>query len=449
MVKRIQSSLSAQLLCGALISILVAAAVFIGFLSAGSVLLDRTVYGKPFVKQMTDIQFSRLQNYVQEEEISQDSIQRLDIWRNRGRRVYLSIYQGEENIYTSSFRSHIRGAAPVAQSALCDEDPECGYPLLLSDGQTVQAFLYYYAGDAFYLALLLLSVGAAFLAFSFCFVLQVHRKLAYVKKLKEELDILSGGALEYPVTVQGSDELGVLAFGIDQMRRSILSQQQTVERSRQANSQLVTAMSHDLRTPLTSLLAYLELIDRGKYENEEQLHLFVKKSLDKAFRIKSMADQMFAYFLVYSAEWEQPELEIQDADALFGQIWGDYAFSLDSKGFLVTTDFELLSGAVRVSTDLLRRAFDNVYSNLLKYSDPAQPIFIAYAREDGQLCLTIRNSVSPSRDHRESTNIGLSTCQRILQYHGGSFESEETTGTFTVRIVLPFAVETKASTSKQ
>lgn len=441
MGKKIRSSLSAQLLCGALGSILAAAAVFFGMLTLGNVLLDHTVYGRPFVKQMTDIQFSRLQDYVLEEEISRENLQRLDVWHNRGRRVYLSIYQEGENIYTSSFRNHIRGAAPAAQPELSEEDPEYEYPLLLSDDQTVQAFLYYYAGDAFYFGLLALSVVSAFLTFCFCFVLLVHRKLAYIKKLKEELDILSGGALEYPVTVQGSDELGSLAFGIDQMRRSILSQQQTVERTRQANSQLVTTMSHDLRTPLTALLAYLELIDRGKYQDEAQLREFVKKSLDKAFRIKNMADQMFEYFLVSAAQWEQPELEPEDADTLFIQVWGDYALALECKGFAVTTDFAPLSGSLKINPELLRRAFDNLYSNLLKYADPGQPIEIRYRREEQGVTLTIRNAVSPRRDRRESTRIGLGTCQRILQYHGGSFQYEEKGGHFRVTVQLPFQQE--------
>ena len=54
------------------------------------------------------------------------------------------------------------------------------------------------------------------------------------------------------------------------------------------------------------------------------------------------------------------------------------------------------------------------------------------------MVLTIRNGVSPRRDKRESTNIGLSTCQKILEYHSGSFESGEERNEFTARIRLPF-----------
>ena len=107
-----------------------------------------------------------------------------------------------------------------------------------------------------------------------------------------------------------------------------------------------------------------------------------------------MAKLLFEYFLVYSAEWEQPDLEPQDADTLFRQSWGDYAFSLESKGFAVHTDFHPLAGTVQVNVDLLRRAFDNLYSNLLKYADPCKEVEIAVRKIDGQVQLRIANHVN-------------------------------------------------------
>lgn len=432
--KKISDSLSAQLLCSVFISLFVAAAAAILSFWGGSALLDHTVYGRPFAQKMVDRQFSDLQEYVTAQQITTENILQLNAWCHQGRKIYLVIYQDDQLIFAPSKSGEIPESDDWSME---EEDSENQYELMLSDGTSVYAFLYYYAGDAFYLGITILSALIAFAAFSACFVLLIHRKLAYIKKLKAELDILSGGALEYPVTVQGKDELGQLAYGIDQMRCSILAHQRTEEMARSANSQLVTAMSHDLRTPLTSLLAYLELIDRGKYESEEKLHLFVRKSLDKTYRIKTLADQIFEYFLVYSAEWEQPDLESQDADMLLGPIWSDYAFSLENKEFSIHTDFQPLNGTVQVNMELLRRVFDNLYSNLLKYADPGKTVEIAVRKVDGQAQLRIVNHVSPSRDKRESTRIGLNTCQRIMEYHSGIFEYTEENGVFAITLTLP------------
>ena len=432
--KKISDSLSAQLLCGVLISILAAVLTFFVMLHLGNALLDSTVYGQPFEKKMASLQFDGLQEYVTEENITQDTIQQLNVWCHQGRRVYLTVYKDGDRLFASDVPSH----APVnSDGNRKDEDPDSEFTLTLSDGTDVQAFLYYFASIRYHSVMVAVSYLSAFLAFSVCFIILVHRKLAYVKKMKSELDILAGGALEYPVTVRGNDELGQLAYGIDQMRQSILAHQRTEELTRSASSQLVTAMSHDLRTPLTSLLAYLELMDRGKYQNEEQLHQFIKKSLDQTLRIKTMADQMFEYFLVYSASGEQPDLETQDADTLFNQFWNEYAFSLENDGFTVDADFQPLRGNVQVNPDLLRRAFDNLYSNLTKYADSSRPISIAFRRTGNQAQLLLRNFISPARNHRESTNIGLNTCRRIMDYHNGSFETAEHNGIFEVVLQLP------------
>ena len=442
MVKKISESLSAKLLCGVIVSLLAAAAVFVLTLVPGVLLLDHTVYGEPFAQKMADVQFSVLQDYVRDEGITEKNVKKIGIWCGKVKKVYLSLYDDGKPVYSSSkmyLPAEIENWETVSASDITfeDEDPGSMYTLTLADGNTVQAFLYYYPGDAFYLGIMILSSLTAFMAFSFCFITLVHRKLAYVKKLKQELDILSGGALEYPVTVNGKDELGQLAFGIDQMRRSILSHQKTEEMTRAANCELVTAMSHDLRTPLTSLMAYLELIDRGKYENEEQLHTFVKKSIDKAVRIKTMADQMFEYFLVYSSEWEEQELECADADMMFRQIMEDYAFALENNGFSVNRDLQELQGEIRINAELLHRVFDNIYSNLLKYADKEYPVNMSFKQASGRVCIYISNHISPQRSRRESTNIGLNTCRSIMQYHGGTFENSEDDGIFNIEMSMP------------
>ena len=435
MRRRISRSLSAQLLGSGLLSLLVAAATFFLCSLAGNFILDHTVYGNPFIDKMADRRFERLQAYVEQEGITASSLNQIHAWFTRGDQLYLTIYIDGIIRFESSNTADLELDASEYDISL--ESPDREYALVLADGTVTRAFLYYYAGGAYHYWAVVLSGLIAFVTFSICFIAFVHGKMQYVKRLKMELDILAGGDLQYPVTVRGEDELGELAAGIDQMRRSILAHQSAEEKMRSANSQLVTAMSHDLRTPLTSLLAYLELVDRGKYDGEEQLRHFIHRSLEKTLQIKSMADKLFEYFLVYSSEWEQPDLEPVNADGLFQQFWGEYAFCLENEGFSPVCEFKELDGMVEANMDLLRRAFDNLYANLLKYADPKQPIHMSCRREKGQVRLVISNAVSPQRSKQESTDIGLNTCQRILQCHRGTFATQETDGVFQADITLP------------
>ncbi len=377
----------------------------------------------------------------QQEHITTKNLHRLNAWCSRGDSVYLTIYVDAAIAYESPIAAD--GELDEEKFDIAFESKEREYTLNLADGISAQAFLYYYSGDAFYDWVAGISGILFFITFSLCLIAFVHRKLRYVKQLKADLDILAGGDLTYSVRIWGKDELGELACGIEQMRCSILCHQKKEAQMRSANSQLVTAMSHDLRTPLTSLLAYLELMDRGKYQNEEQLHHFIRRSLERALHIKSLADKLFEYFLVYSSEWEQPDMEITDADALFQQFWGEYAFSLESQGLTVQCKMVPLDGSLSANIGLLRRAFDNLYSNLIKYADTCQPIEIVCCRKEDTVRLTLVNGISPHRDKKESTHIGLNTCQRVMQYHAGSFSITEANGKFEVNLTFPLLRNTR------
>lgn len=422
-----------QLFFAVLLSLAISAIAFFGALFINNKVLDKTVYGDKFIDRMADKRFDTLIDYVNENRITEENINKLNAWCKNGKRVFLIVYDGDDLLFESSGDKY----KDTDEYSSEYEDPRREYSLTLSDGTVTTAFLYYYAGDAFYYWSIFLSFLVSFLAFTFCFISFVHKKIRYIEKLKEDLDVLAVGDLNHNVKVEGKDELSELAFGLNQMRQSIIQHQLIEDEMRSSSSKLVTAMSHDLRTPLTSLLGYLELLDREKYDGPEQQKHFIKRSLGQANRIKTMADQLFEYFLVYSTEWEEPQLEPVEADPMLRQTWSEYAFSLESQGFTVDTDFDTIEGDIHVELDLIRRVFDNLYSNMLKYADPAKPIHLSYHAEDDVVILTASNTVSPERSNRESTNLGLNTCERIMKQHNGSFESSEENDIFEARMKLP------------
>ena len=113
-----------------------------------------------------------------------------------------------------------------------------------------------------------------------------------------------------------------------------------------------------------------------------------------------------------------------------------------------------------VNIELLRRAFDNLYANLVKYADMEKPVLITYQRESDQVHLSIANMVPDQQyqknnknislmdltfkdmnvsqmKRKESTNIGLNTCNRIIRMHKGTFLASEENNCFRVDILLP------------
>ncbi len=304
---RYPHGLSAQLFKSVLISLLAAAAVFVPCTVLGNQLLAQTVYSRPFMAQMADEQFEKLEEYVQQRQVTAENLHLLNAWCSRGDKVYLTIYLHGHILYESPQAANVQPNPEDFNISFEDEDRE--YALTLSDGTAVQAFLYYYAGEAFYYWVLAVSGLLAFTAFSACFIGLVNHKLHYIKHLKQELDILAGGDLQYSVTIKGQDELAELAFGIDQMRCSILAHQNADQQIRSANSQLITEMSHDLRTPLTTLQIYTDILRLQKYE-PEQLADYLNKIDAKAAQIKQLADNIFAYSLATNRQYVEHNIKI-------------------------------------------------------------------------------------------------------------------------------------------
>lgn len=425
-----------QMLLGVLISIALAGISFLLCGLLGNLLIERSVYSSTLVQQVEQRKAEELQEYIRSEKITGESIGRLNLWCNRGDQIHLAIYQSGQLLFVND-----PNVPPGTDNSYVEEDLSRHYEIILADENPVEAFLYYYAGDAYYYAMLVICALISCAIFAVSIIAMVSRKVNYIRQLRRELDILAGGDLTYPVSVKGRDELSELAEGIDTMRESVLLHQEREKKARKANSELVTAMSHDLRTPLTALVGYLELLIHGKIAEASAHADFLHRSYDKAMQINSMADKLFEYFLVYSAEEDQTPVERLDINQLMSTIWSEYITTLETDGFQVYADFAPLYGQVSADTDLLHRVFDNLYSNLTKYADHEVPIQILCMVKEEYLSITIKNGIVQAKRRTQSTNIGLKTCKRIVEMHLGSFSCQQEEDLFCVHITLPLTAD--------
>ena len=105
----------------------------------------------------------------------------------------------------------------------------------------------------------------------------MRREVKYIRTLYLETQILEGGNLEYEITVRGTDELSELAHEINSMRISLKDQYERDIELTETNQRMITEISHDLRTPLTTILLYTEIIKKHKYRDLDEANEYIEK----------------------------------------------------------------------------------------------------------------------------------------------------------------------------
>lgn len=410
-------------------------------LSYGQV--DRICFEEEFQDRQNRHTLAALQQFATDNRLTAADMDRLGAWVSARGRMFLVVFRGGVVLYDSS-GSTVSGQLAVAYgeqgTALGEDAVELWnptYDLQLADGPT-RVWMHDYSYERYYTVAYTAALAAGTVVFLAVFLLAIREKTRYINLLERQLAFLEGGALDHPITVRGSDELGRLAGQIEAMRRGLRQRQAGEAAARAANQELITAMSHDLRTPLTALMGYLDILGTDRCPEEDRA-MYLEASRRKAYQIKELSDKLFQFFLVYG---QQDELQDEPVDCgeLLMQTLEEGLLSLEGEGFTVERRTPDPACRLCVDVSLMRRLFDNLISNLSKYADPAHPLGLAWQRRDGWFELTLTNHIRPG-PRVESTALGLKTCERILSAHGGEFRAarDEAGQTFTACLRLPCA----------
>ncbi len=388
-----------------------------------------------YEQDITDM-LQSLQDYVQEEQVTEDNIKQLVNWVRKQKNVYVTFYRDIDELLGPFMANS--GDEPYEVDT---EYESMYYTINLYDGTPIKVQLEVYLDmNYMYWADVAMYVTGG-IVFLLLLLLMIHHKIRYINRLESELKILGGGNLEYPITIKGNDEITSLAEGITALKNGFLEEQQMKAEAEKANIELVTAMSHDLRTPLTSLIGYLELLNMHRYENEEQLQKYLEYCRKKAFQIKKVSDRLFEYFLVYGKEEKELQLQTIPCEEMAEDLCNGQFFDWQDRGGTIDCQIGELPGAVQVDSEYMQRVMDNLLSNLKKYGDPAYPLQIQIDEHQDVQHILLKNHVLEQKNQIESTQIGLKTCRRIIENHGGTFawRTDTQENTFTIEMELPLA----------
>ena len=274
-----------------------------------------------------------------------------------------------------------------------------------------------------------LSVLFSVCIFGAVFLALLNRRLAYIRTITAGIRALRSGSGQPPLPLEGRNELTELAGAINEMSEA----QERLRRKEQAlaleKEQLIRSLSHDIRTPLTAILAYSEYLATREQLSPEAQKEYLELIRRKAGQIRDLT----AVLLEGGKRSPEP---FADGRLLLEQLAAEFAGELEEE-FDIRVDFSRC-GAFSGSFDVheLQRIFDNLCSNVRKYADPAQPVFLSVSLEEGSLVIEQRNAVRSPGSSPESYQIGLNSIRRIAQHYSGGVSVRQTAQEFSIRINL-------------
>lgn len=385
-----------------------------------------------YEERKNEIYLNKLQQYIKDNNISSKDTAALKKWVKKQNIIILRVYMNDKKIFDSDYPDKDLWEEDI-ESELYDW--ETYYDVEFSDGTASVGMIGLYEYQLYNFAFVAQMV-ASFLIFVFVTLVGIRQKMKYISKLSEEIAILEGGSLDYEITVKGRDELTVLAAGLNNMRISFRRMIEQEAEMVNENSRIITEMSHDLRTPVTSVMLYTEILKKGSYRDEKQLMEYLNKIEGKAKRMKQLADHLFEYVLVSgekTIELEAPE----SCEVVFFDLISETCSYLEQNGFETEFRGEWPEKNVRVYTEYVVRILDNISSNIIKYADTAGKVVISSVNTDQKVGFRFENMVKQQEDKKDSNGVGLQSIRNMMKKMNGRCSVTQEEKSFAIEIQFP------------
>lgn len=281
-----------------------------------------------------------------------------------------------------------------------------------------------------------------------------------IRHIISELNYIARG--NYGHRIPPSKDAALQEF-IDSIHLLVDSTVEAMEEERrieQTKDELITNVSHDIRTPLTSIIGYLGLIEQNRYRSIDEARGYVRTAYKKARQMKFMVDDLFEYTTVRQANTTL-ELITFDMIQLLEQLAIDFQLEADEKEMALEIHSDLDRLLMVGDSEKLVRVFSNLLSNAFKYGKGGHVVLITIEQtEDNFARITIKNdgeqipdeaigqlferfyrAESSRTQESASTGLGLAIAKNIVELHQGQITAE-TSDEWTAFIVeLPLNIE--------
>lgn len=278
-------------------------------------------------------------------------------------------------------------------------------------------------------AILGLSMVASILVFIFLVLFWIGERLAYIGEIIKGMDALGRHEWSYEIPLQGENELTELAVRVNALSKEEQAFREKEKQLQEEKNRFIRSLSHDIRTPLTSMLAYSEFMKQKKQLSAEEMQTYMELVEQKSRQIKVLTDRLL--------DGGNQQLEfIENGIFLMEQLVDEWSVELEDDFLLEIDMIQCPQFSGEVDIQELRRIFDNLASNIRKYAQPSAPIVLQVLEKEGRVCIFQSNTCKTLFEPVESNGIGLESIRNIATHYGGSVEVTQKEDIFSILISL-------------
>lgn len=310
-------------------------------------------------------------------------------------------------------------------------------------------------------AVVLLYLILGILLFSVTFMILQEPYIRYISKISEAVKNISEGDLNTVIDVIGDDEFSGMAANLNHMAADIKQLMEKERESERTKNELITNVAHDLRTPLTSIIGYLELLTNNQQIPADMQHKYIEIAYGKSRRLQKLIEDLFGFTKLNYGKIAMHVGQI-DIVKLLGQLVEEAYPNFVEKGLSYDLQSNVPAKIINADGNLLARLFDNLIGNAIKYGADGKRVLVKIHAESETVTVSVTNygyvipadelplifnkfyRVEQSRSSSTGgTGLGLAIAKEIVDMHGGTISvASDLNGTvFTVKLQVHFDVD--------
>ncbi|MFR2849123.1 MAG: histidine kinase dimerization/phospho-acceptor domain-containing protein, partial [Hungatella hathewayi] len=226
--------------------------------------------------------------------------------------------------------------------------------------------------------------------FAITFLLMQEKSIRYIDRISAAMQNISEGDLNTTVEVIGDDEFSGMAANLNKMVEDIRELMDKERESERTKNELITNVAHDLRTPLTSIIGYLELLSGPAQMSPEMQKKYIDITYTKAKRLEKLIEDLFGFTKL---NYGKISMKISKVDIikLLSQLLEEFYPNFEEKNLSYELQSNVPAKVISADGNLLARLFENLVGNAIKYGADGKRILVRVHATEQIVTVSVTN----------------------------------------------------------